>query len=172
MAVTAQSDWRPADAGLAVVLGWLIPGAGHLYWGKRRKALALFVLSLGTYLGGQVLARWKCVFYRSTPMLKSQLWFYGQAGAGLPTALFSLANPARGETDTTFERRRSDGTVEQVRVAGEARLRYEMAPGFELGTLFTTIAGLMNFLVVVDVYDVYYRRKHPRPPAEEEKEPA
>ena len=154
MANTQQSDWKPVDAGLAVVLGWLVPGAGHLYWGRRRKALALFVLILGTYLGGQVLAHWKCVFYRTTPMLKSQLWFYGQAGAGLPTALFALTNKAKEEPD-------------------EARLRFELRDGFELGTLFTTIAGLMNFLAVVDVYDIYYRRKHPRPPEEhQEKEPA
>jgi len=139
--------WTRVDAALAVVVGWLIPGAGHLYLGRRRKALALFVLIMGTYLGGQALARFKCVFYRRSPTLKSQLWFYGQAGAGLPTALFALANKGKTEGE-------------------EAELLFRLRPLFGIGTLWTTVAGLLNFLAVVDVYDIYYRRKHPKPDEE------
>lgn len=139
-----EPRWGPVDAGLAVVLGWLVPGAGHLYLGQRIKALVLFTLILGTFLGGQVLADFKCVFYRKSPTLKSQLWFYGQAGVGLPTLLFSLTNEAHDE-------------------GWEAKERFENSPGFEMGTLWTTVAGLLNLLAVVNVYDVYYRRRHPRP---------
>lgn len=135
-------EWTGTDAGLAVVLGWLVPGAGHLYLGRRRKALLLFVFIMGTFLAGQALARFRCVFYRTTPMLKSRLWFYGQAGVGLPTAIFSLLNEPKTEGD-------------------EADMRFRYRPGFEIGTLWTTVAGLLNLLAVVDVYDIYYRRKHP-----------
>lgn len=139
-----QAEWTGSDAGLAVILGWLIPGLGHLYLGRRRKALILFVLIMITYMGGQALAQFECVFYRTTPMLKSRLWFYGQAGVGLPTALFSLATKAKDERT-------------------ESEMRYQMRPGFEIGTLLTTVAGLLNLLAVVDCYDIYYRRKHPQP---------
>jgi len=143
-----RTPWTGVDAALAVVLGWLVPGAGHLYFGRRRKALALFVLIMGTYLGGQALANFQCVFYRKSPMLKARLWFYGQAGAGLPTALFVLTNKPKFEPD-------------------EASLRFNLRPGFEIGTLWTAMAGLFNLLAVVDVYHVYYRRKHPKPKEEE-----
>ena len=143
MSNSQATPWTRVDAALAVVLGWLVPGAGHLYLGRRRKALALFVLIMGTYLGGQGLAKFKCVFYRRSPTLKSQLWFYGQAGAGLPTALFTLTSEGKTEPE-------------------EAELRFTLRPGFGIGTLWTTVAGLLNLLAVVDVYDIYYRRKHPK----------
>ena len=159
--------WTPVDAALAVTLGWLIPGAGHLYLGRRRKALALFVLILGTYMAGQAITGFQCVFYRRSPMLKAQLWFYGQAGAGLPTALFTLLTEPKAETDQRIERITDDGRVETVVVPGEARLRFELRPYFEIGTLWTTVAGLFNLLAVVDVYNLYYRSRHP---ADREKE--
>jgi hypothetical protein len=152
MAEQKTTTWTGTDAGLAVVLGWLVPGAGHLYLGERRKALLIAVFILGAFFAGQALADFQCVFYRTTPMLKSRLWFYGQAGAGLPALYYALITPARTEGQ-------------------EQRLRYEpyasksipavLQSGFEMGTLWTTMAGLLNLLAVVDVYDVYYRRKHP-----------
>lgn len=161
MARERATEWTGVDAGLAVVLAWLIPGAGHLYLGRRRKAVVLFVLILGMFMAGQAMAQFKCVFYRSTPMLKSKLWFIGQAGVGLPTAVFTLTNDARAETDVYTSRVNKDGETERVRIDGEARLRFEMRPGFEIGTLWTTLAGLLNLLAAVNVYDIYYRRKHP-----------
>ena len=151
MAQSKSTAWTSSDAGLAVLLGWLIPGAGHLYLGQRRKALLIFLLILVSFFGGQVLADFKCVFYRSTPMLKSQLWFYGQAGAGLAPLISSLAVAPKTEG-------------EEQRLAFEPYTRPIPAwlkSGFEIGRLLTTIAGLMNLLAVVDVYDIYYRRKHP-----------
>ena len=82
--------WPPAkgssvprrSAGVAAVLGWLVPGLGQVYVGRPVKGLLYFVVLGGTYLAGLWLTGWTCVNPERDPY-----WFVGQALAGGPTAL-------------------------------------------------------------------------------------
>ena len=65
---------------LAALLGWLIPGAGHFALGMRSKGLFFFVIVLGTFLGGLVLADFHAVRLERHP-----IYFAAYVFMGLPT---------------------------------------------------------------------------------------
>jgi TM2 domain-containing membrane protein YozV len=72
---------RPSPL-LAALLGWVLPGLGHVYAGRPRKGLFLFAVIVSTYLGGLVLAEFRCVSWERDPF-----WFAAQGVAAGPTAL-------------------------------------------------------------------------------------
>jgi Family of unknown function (DUF6677) len=115
----------------ACLLGWLIPGAGHLLLGRRGKGLvflaaigALFVLGVG---------------------MDARLQLY--LGFEDPLALlFSLAQMAVG---APYFLARSLG-LEAGRVTSVT---------YEYGNTFTAVGGLLNILVMLDAYDIAVGRK-------------
>lgn len=66
---------------MTALLGWIVPGAGHLFVGRPGKALLYFVLVVGTYALGLRFAEFLCVNRDREPY-----WFLGQALCGGPTA--------------------------------------------------------------------------------------
>jgi hypothetical protein len=60
----------------------VLPGLGHAYVGRPRKGLFLFAVILGTYVGGLLLAEFRCVSWERDPF-----WFAAQGVAAGPTAL-------------------------------------------------------------------------------------
>src|SRR5262245_9939933 len=66
----------------AALLGWLVPGLGHLYAGRGRKGLYFFAVIGATYVGGLLLADFRCVSWERDPF-----WFAAQSVAAGPTAL-------------------------------------------------------------------------------------
>lgn len=148
---------------LAALLAWLIPGAGHIYQGRKTKGSLFFVCILSTWILGFALGGGHVVYASWQPGDKR--WHYLlQAGVGV------AALPALIQGD-----RMRRGTVN-----GETTLAYEplwggfMAPpnrpvieseadevsawyarrgaGYEMGTWYTVIAGLLNILVIYDAY--------------------
>jgi len=55
---------------LGIVLAWLVPGGGHIYIGRRQKAVYYFVLVTAAYLLGLFLADFRCVNIDRFP------WYY------------------------------------------------------------------------------------------------
>ena len=109
---------------VALILGWLIPGAGHFYAGKKVKALT-FMLSLClTFFMGLVLGHYRNVFF---DLANSKLTTLGQ----LPMGLIAIL------------------TMMKTRIAGPA---IELMPDYSIGTYFTCIAGLLNILVMCSAF--------------------
>jgi hypothetical protein len=82
---------------VAGVLGFLIPGAGHLYQGRLFKAVVYFFCILGLYFTGMQMADWKAVYVHrpgnAIPRGKSHmLQFLAQAGVGLPAVCALIQN--------------------------------------------------------------------------------
>ncbi len=110
---------------LAAALAWLLPGAGHLYLGRRERALVFFVvvfasLTTGCLLEGQL--------YRPTagqPLLT--LAAYASMGVG---AAYFVLQQVIGYTGDSA------------------------AGGFEYGKAFILTSGLMNILLILDVLDI------------------
>ena len=122
---------RPAAAVPACLLGWLLPGAGHLY--LRRTATGL------TFLGAI-----GALFLLGLAM-ESRL----QMAVGLDdilASLFSLAQMAIGLPYFV------------ARMLGYEAGRVQSVT-FEYGNTFTAVAGLLNILVVLDAYDIAVGRK-------------
>ena len=63
------------------LLGWIVPGLGHVFVGRPGKALLYFVIVVGTYALGLRFSEFLCVNRDREPY-----WFLGQALAGGPTA--------------------------------------------------------------------------------------
>ncbi len=148
---------------LAGVLAWAIPGLGHLYQGRTGKGLLFFICILGTFAYGLYLGGGKVV-YAAVPWEQQFRWqYFCQLGVGLPATpmliqrhrmlnneplLFGsnfMAPPRNGPVDW------KDDSGHMTRQPNElAKWTVEYHPFFEIGTVYTMIAGLLNVLVVCD----------------------
>ena len=115
---------------LICVAAWAVPGAGHLWLGRRSKGIIFLValplmFALGLAFKGRIFP-----FDFSDPLVGLEA--FAQFGVGV---LFFLAAPlgyGRGDV---------------------------RAVSYEYGNTFLIVAGLLNFLVVIDAYDVALGRK-------------
>lgn len=148
---------------LAALLAWLIPGAGHFYQGRNAKG-SLFVVSiLCTWILGFALGGGHVVYASWQPGDKRWHYFL-QAGVGA-VALPALVQGERMRR-ATIQGRTVDGyePLWGGFMAPPHRPVYEQDPdevsawfarhgaGYEMGTWYTMIAGLLNILVVYDAY--------------------
>jgi hypothetical protein len=115
---------------LALLLGWLIPGAGHFLLGKWVRGLLLFVAIFGMYLIG--LALQGKVYTPNTGDVLDILNFAGQLGMGL---LYILA---------------------RVFGWGATSVVNTLA---DYGTKFIVVAGLLNIVAAVDAHSLASGRK-------------
>jgi hypothetical protein len=121
---------RPEDALPACVLGILLPGAGHLYLGRRGKGL-FFLAAIGAlFLLGLA--------------LDARLHIY----VGLDDPLAFLRSLAQMAIGLPYFLARTLGIEGQV-----------TAVMHEYGNTFTEVGGLLNVLVVLDAYDTAVGRK-------------
>jgi hypothetical protein len=154
------------DPRLAAFLAWLIPGLGHLYQGRNGKGVLFFVCIVGTFVYGMWLGGGRVV-YASVPSPFTRWQYFCQLGVGLP-ALPAIVQRQRALADKplftdwfrppvmnsppgTFESLdQSKNVVQHPNEA--AKWNHDLGDWFELGTVFTVIAGLLNVLVIFDAY--------------------
>lgn len=151
------------DPMLAAFLAWLIPGLGHYYQGRTAKAILFFVCILGTfaygvYLGGSRELGWGRVVYAAWNADDKRIPYFGQLAVGLPSlpALVQASRAAGGKAPLL-------GGFMAPPVASAAvpnpfdqptldNLHKKLHRYFELGTVYTLIAGLLNILAIYDAY--------------------
>jgi hypothetical protein len=115
----------------AMMLAFLVPGAGHLYLGKRGRALAFFlVVVLLFVIGIAVDGALYTPFHGGGGMLRL-LASLGSVGTGIPYFIAAGTGP--------------HGDVRSIT--------------YEYGSAFIITAGLMNLLLVLDVFDIAEGRK-------------
>lgn len=115
---------------LVCVAAWAIPGAGHFWLGRAQKG-AVFLVSLTTmFVLGLLLKGRLFPFDLSEPLVA--LAAFANAGLGLPW----IVGRAMGL---------GSGLVTAV--------------SYEYGNTFLIVAGLLNFLVMLDAYDIGVGRK-------------
>ncbi len=118
---------KPALPPFAVaVLAWLIPGAGHWLLGRRARAVVFCVLILTSFVLGAVLQGNLHRFHAGQPVL-AILGTLGTMGVGLPYFVLRYLFGYQGEVE---------------------------APTFEYGTAFLISAGLMNLLLLLNLWDI------------------
>jgi hypothetical protein len=162
------------DPILAALLAWLVPGLGHWYQGRRAKAVLFFVcimglFSYGVYLGGgtrddengkkRFLGYGRAV-YVSMQKDDLRLYYLSQIGVGLPAfpALFQAyqMNHNRAVILDGFmapPRPVQVGLDDKNKEQPTAHdLNYLLNRSFELATIFTAVAGLLNVLVIYDAW--------------------
>jgi hypothetical protein len=160
------------DRRLAAFLAWLVPGLGHIYQGRTGKGVLFFVCIVGTFLYGLYLGDGRVV-YASTADVFSRgfldRWQYiCQVGVGLPALpavvqrqrvrnnkppLFDDFDKFMRPPSTIGDFRSTDGSDNEVRHPDElAKWHHDIGDMFEMGTVYTVIAGLLNLLVIFDAY--------------------
>jgi Family of unknown function (DUF6677) len=141
--VAAEPELKPyptARRVLAVIAAWLVPGAGHLLLGKVGRAVLFFVAIAGAFALGLALHGrlfWPAPADSKDAMIPfdliSLLWFFSQIGAGLCYLL-------------PFG-------------AGWGTNPQPWAATYEYGNAFMFLAGLLNYLVMYDAFDIGAGRK-------------
>jgi len=127
---TAAQDTQSGGLVLLCLASWAIPGAGHLWLGRRAKGLVFLValplmFAIGLAIQGRLF-----------PFDMSE-WLVGLAaiadvGIGVPYFIASALGLGGGDV---------------------------RAVTYEYGNAFLIVAGLLNLLVVIDAYDVALGRK-------------
>ncbi len=115
---------------LLCLAAWAIPGAGHLWLGRRAKGLIFLVaitlmFTIGLAVHGRLFP-----FDFSEPFVG--LMAVADVGVGLPYFIANALGASGGDVT---------------------------AATYEYGNTFLIVAGLLNLLVVIDAYDVALGRK-------------
>jgi hypothetical protein len=121
-----QSGWLV----LLCLASWAVPGAGHLWLGRRSKGLVfLLALPLMFAIG---LAIHGCLFPFNLSEWLVALAAVADVGIGVPYFIATALGYGAGEVRSVT---------------------------YEYGNAFLIVAGLLNLLVVIDAYDIALGRK-------------
>ena len=112
--------------------GWLIPGLAHGLLGKPGKAVLFGVLIIGTFVGGMALSDFDNVYYED---------YRWSALAQAPAGIVAYVGTRLRDPDT--------------------ELAAEQTPQFKVGVLYTSVAGLLNLLVILDAVHLGWQRRGP-----------
>ena len=130
MPATAAEETQTGWLVLLCLASWAIPGAGHLWLGRRSKGLIFLValplmFAIGLGIHGRIFP-----FDTSEPLVA--LAALADLGIGLPYFVAGALGFGRGDV---------------------------IMVTYEYGNAFLIVAGLLNLLVVIDVWDVALGRK-------------
>ena len=155
--MSTHSDSPPLNP-IAAVAAWLWPGLGHIVRGQPRRGGLIMAGMLFLILTGLLVGGLDCVDRK-----RDRLWFIAQSMCGPIIFVADWANQSYLKVYSPDEIRR--GFIDQdpdvlanLRTTGLARVN-------EMGTLFIALAGLMNFIVILDCLENHDRPHRPRPPA-------
>jgi hypothetical protein len=129
-ATAADRSQSTNNTYLILAAAWLIPGAGHLWLGRRQKGLTFLVTLIAMFVFGLWIEGRLFPFDFRQPLVA--LSAFGDLGIGLPYFIAKALN------------------------AGDGRV---VAITYEYGNAFIIVAGLLNMLVVLDVFDIVQGRK-------------
>jgi hypothetical protein len=127
---TAAEETQSGALLLLCVASWAIPGAGHLWLGRRQKGLVLLVALPLMFAIGLAIRGRLSPFDLTDPLAA----LAAAADLGIGLTYFIAAGLGYG--------------------TGDVR-----AVTYEYGNAFLIVAGLLNLLVVIDAYDVALGRK-------------
>jgi hypothetical protein len=127
---SARAAAEPGTLTLVCALAWVVPGAAHVWLGRRQKGAVFFVVlslmfAIGLMLHGRIFP-----FELSEPLVA--LAAIADVGLGGPWVLARMAGAGSGLVTATT---------------------------YEYGNTFLIVAGLLNFLVVLDALDIAMGRK-------------
>lgn len=116
---------------VSMVVAFLVPGAGHVYLGRRARGLAFFAVVSFMFLVGLA--------------IDGSLYSLGESRGSLLRILASFGSMGSGALYLIGRAMGPRGSI--------------MSTTWEYGTTFMLTAGLMNLLLVLDCYDIGRRRK-------------
>ena len=141
-----RNPWAPC------LLAWIFPGLGHFVLGKRQRAIAFCLIVLATLTLGLASDGTAAVIDRQRPL--SYLATFDNLALG-PLDLVS-----RFLTFGRLAYRLPAEEHDPLRLEMVERLRERVrSVTYEYGSTFLLTAGLMNILLILDVFDISMGRK-------------
>ncbi len=141
-------SFRPIE----LIAALLIPGLGHFLGGERRRGVCISAGVLGLFFGGMLIGGIDVIDSR-----EDRIWFFGQACVG-PVAFgvdwvhqnkFKVIDPKTKQLRSANPDEGRDARGFAV-AGGTPPNEKSINKVNDLGTLFATIAGMMNLIVVLD----------------------
>ncbi len=137
----------------AAFLAWLFPGLGHFYQGRIGKGWLYAVCILILYYLGFAMGEGKIVYWRWVNPLNNPerfcLHYIGQFFVGLP-ALPALIQGTLSYFDMSPILGGFMAEPPQNVING---LHPRLGKLVEIGTIYTTVAGLLNILAIYDAFE-------------------
>ncbi|MFZ2874356.1 MAG: DUF6677 family protein [Phycisphaerales bacterium] len=147
----SDQTYTPSFRPLAMLAGMAIPGLGQFVAGERSRGVCVFAGVMGLFITGLLVGGVDTIDSK-----EDRVWFYGQALVGPATfgvdwyhqnrlkvidarGMLRTANPGEG--------RGPDG---KVLAGGTPPNSKSVAKMNEIGTLYSTVAGMLNVIVVLD----------------------
>lgn len=146
---------------LAALLAWLVPGLGHAYQRRWTKAAIYTACILGVYCYGLWLGEGRVVYASMHAEDFRLLPLACQSGVGTPALLVAVQEFRAGRDERRAPPPLWGGLFAAPKIEGNDQnrppdeldqLHFRLHRYFELGTVFTMIAGLLNLLAVYDAY--------------------
>lgn len=133
MANFSEADEGSAKPLFAGLMGWAVPGLGHVYAGRTARGVLLggsiwFLFFLGFFLGGH-------------------LYSLLEASSGFLSYVFGFFDMGTGALYLVS------------RLTGFAVEERAQEPLAEYGNIFFMCAGLLNYLIALDAHDILAGRK-------------
>jgi len=120
-----------ARAIVALILAWLVPGAGHFFVGRRERGIAYFAIIVTLFVLGLSIDGTLYTLAETHGSILRMLASIGSMGSGALYFIARAMGPHGSVTSSTYE----------------------------YGTTFTLSAGLMNLLLVLDCWDIARGKK-------------
>jgi hypothetical protein len=114
----------------SLVLGWFVPGLGHALVGKYVRALIFFFCITAMTMLGLIMGGKIYSFQTENPV--TILAFFSDIGYGICYVLSKILSFGQGDLQSTT---------------------------FEFGTAYIAGAGLLNYLVALDAFDITLGKK-------------
>jgi hypothetical protein len=143
----------------AAILSYIVPGLGQIYQGRVGKGLLFLVCLYALFFGGMYLGHWKNVYIpdawtprspsrlpRPVSNLYNRLQFVGQfwIGAAAWPAIWQYNSEHGDGIFGSFEREPPPDEINDLQRDGDKR--------WDLGWIYTVIAGVLNILVIYDAF--------------------
>ena len=128
-----QAERRPINMAATLAIcsgGWLVPGLGHILLGRWVRGLIFAFCVLVMFVMG--IAMHGKLYDLAIEEPLHIFAFIANAGLGLPYLIAEQRQLGIGLTT---------------------------APSYDYGTTFLWVSGLLNYLIVLDVFDIAQRRK-------------
>ncbi|MDO5308859.1 MAG: hypothetical protein Q4G03_05135 [Planctomycetia bacterium] len=159
------------NRGLALLLSWLLPGAGHFYQRRYFKA-AIFALSIWTLLiAGLEMGSYRAPLTENGPEHlffardvycswrpgDKRLYFIPQAFVGVVAipAYLQSRNPVDATEEfwsTAFAPPRLPSEERRAAQPTGDEIVMHLGSWFDLGSLYTLVAGLLNLMAIFDAF--------------------
>ncbi len=139
---------------LAALLAWIIPGMGHFYQGRTAKAITIFVAVMMLFISGYQMGGGKVVYCSFTS--EDLRWqFVGQfflGSAAVPAIVQNRSLRSQQNQGAMVNVLWSGFLAPPVSTAELDKWHREYHSFFQMGTLYTLVAGLLNLFAIYDAY--------------------